>query len=636
MKSYSNAPKYVYIRLASKKSAPAKKILLASNLPALKKSAQKLFNLNEPIAAFQDQQGDYIDDIRNIFDGNVIFAVLKSKFDGASVASSHTSNISIPLSQASSKTKENADNTQHTPKLKIQMNTNQINKQPSLVINTGNKASTPSVKINHLPNKTNPPKSSKVDKKQPKKDVQSQDDYDDCEESIEYDENDSYSEPDSFDEEPVTDGEELFKLVLPEYDEDISNTINEAFYTIIPETRTFLSNVIKNEDIHKARYFNELLLTCQKFGMFSYDENWIHLDEMQKKAKSLIKGHRIATANGYTYVMKTAILGPAKAGKSTFLNVYLRELLIDLIATDNWKNTFVFPYDINFFMEGLIDLKQFYKEYLHYIFALLKIQCPSMIPLLPSIEQCFEQITTLKGKILMPKKLTQNLEYKKLSAQIEELVSLLARIWNDPEQFEVWLGNLALLPKRLSTIFGFKQIIHVFDHFDLSNANIEPTRPFEVSEYCSFPSELLKCALIQGPFILGSKDLFTFFDSLESVDENLTVNLRSNVEVFYLWNLIDTSLYSDKEIYVEFTNTKTQLKITSYACGGIPNYLIKWNQMNEVFDKFEQLEEGTPEYEDSYCELVTLIETIVYQLFTTDSASQKKDTVENVRRRTIE
>ena len=115
--------------------------------------------------------------------------------------------------------------------------------------------------------------------------------------------------------------------------------------------------------------------------------------------------------------------------------------------------------------------------------------------------------------------------------------------------------------------------------------------------------------------------------------------MSSYVDAFYLWNLIDQTLYSDKEIYVEFAQTKTQLRITNYACGGIPNYLTKWNKMNRLFDELEKLEENTPEYEDAYCELITIIEVIVYELFVPEkrksSEKYEKTPVANVRRRSL-
>ena len=664
MDAYMNVPRYVNVKLATKKSLPPKKMIIPKNFAALKKAAQKAFNLKESIGGFQNQKGDLIDDIRDILDGNTIYAVPKSKMDNLSIASSTKSsvhsNISITLSQSSIQNENisimsessqrqplqnkssNKDNSSvskvSTPSIKLTINNKP--KTPTNVANKNNKAATPTIRINSQSNKSSAANSTKPVKLTIKSGASStkpqtnddDSDFDNYDDETDYDDELSYSEDDGI---PDTEGEEIMRLLIPKCEEDFTNSINEAFYAIMPETREFLSNLLKMEEVQKARYFNELQDTLKQFGMYEYNKNWIHLEEMEKKAKSMIHEHRYPGLAGYNYVMKTAIVGPEKAGKSTFLYVYLRELLIDLIASDNWKNTFVFPYDISLFVEGMVDLKQFYHDYIHYIFALLQVQCPHMIPVLPSIEQCFDNITEFKGKILLPKKLTQNLELKRLSSSIEELVSLLARIWNDPEQFEVWIGNLAFLPQRLAKAFGFKQIIHVFDHFDMSNCSIDPPRPFVATEYCSFPSELLKCAIIQGPFILAAKDSFTFFDSLEAIDDTVSLNLRNAVDVFYLWNLIDKSLYSDKEIYVKFAETDNQLKITSYACGGIPNYLIKWNQMNKMFDEYDEIDDDSPDKEEKYCEVISVIENIIYQIFTSDKKGERYN-VEDVRRKTKE
>lgn len=639
--------KFIYVKLANKKSAPPKKVVLPSSLSALKKAVTKLYNLNEPIGAFKNQQDEIIEDVRNILEGSLILVILKSKMDRE--GSSSVVSQSASMSRTPSKAGDRSDAGSTTSSVKLTINKEQP--KPTLKINmssansTSSKAQTPTIKLNANNNKNSlpvqkqniTPKSAKTSNKQPAKEQQNVDEYSD-----EYEASEDYSDSGKaheYDYESATEGEELFKKVIPSCRGDFADAVNEAFLDLSTETNEFLTQAIRNENSQKSRYFNELFTVCKEFQMFDFNEDWIHLDKMRAKARSLISQKRIATTGGYTYVMKAAILGPQKSGKSTFLSVYLRELLVDLVATDNWKSTFVFPYDISQFMEGMIDLKDFYKDYVRYIFALLHVQCPSMIPLLPAIEKSFESVIDTKGHILLPRRLTQDINLKRLASSIDEIVQLLAQIWKDPDQFEYWLANLALLPKRLASAFGFKQIINVFDHFDMSNECVVPGRPFETSEYSSFPSELLKCALIQGPFILGAKDTLHFFDSLESIDENITVNLASYVDAFYLWNLIDQTLYSDKEIYVEFAQTKTQLRITSYACGGIPNYLTKWNKMNKLFDELDKLDENTNEYEDAYCELVTIIEVIVYELFIPEKRRSlekfEKTPVANVRRRSL-
>lgn len=640
--------KFIYVKLSNKKSAAAKKVVLPSSLSALKKAVTKLFNLNEPIGAFKNQQDEIIEDARNILEGSLVLIVLKSKMnhDGNSSAVS----TSATISQTPSRAGDRSDAGSTASSIKLIINKDQPKPTLKISMNSANSTSsrsqTPTVKSNasnkvQIQNST--PKSAKTTNKQPLKNQAktkntnqySDDEYEE-EESTEYSDS---GKADEYEDEPATEGEELFKRVVSDCKGDFAESVNEAFLDLAHETNEFLTQAMRNENSQKSRYFNEMLAVCKGYQMHDFDENWIHLEKMQKKARNLISAKRIATTGGHTYVMKTAILGPTKSGKSTFLYVYLHELLVDLVATDNWKSIFVFPYDIEQFMDGLIDLQDFYKEYVRYIFALLQVQCPSMIPLLPAIEKSFESVTDNKGHVVLPRRLTQDIQLKKLASAIDEIVQSLAQIWIDPNQFECWLANLALLPKRLASAFGFKQVINVFDHFDRSNECIYPGSPFESSDYSSFPSELLKCTLIQGPFILGAKDSFHFFDSLESIDEKITVNLAAYVDAFYLWNLIDSSLYSDKEIYVEFSKTKTQLRITSYACGGIPNYLIKWNKMNKLFDELEKLDENTPEYEDAYCELVTIIEVIVYELFVPETRRQsgkyEKTPVENVRRRSI-
>lgn len=657
MKKNSNSA--VFVKLSHKKSAVAKKVILPSTLAALKKSISKVFNLDEPVGGLLNQQNEYIDDIRDINNGSMITAVLKSRMNNdtsrsVSVASS-ISNIqseSISESNTESETKQAPklviSKTQRVqPVVKINNTKNNPSSQTPIIKIKNSKPETPNqaqntketpkgkgVKMTPKSSQKKTPNSSNIKKTQNKNHSYSEDDYE-GDDSNDDDESSSYGDVN----EPKTDAEALFQLLIPDY-QDFSGVINDAFAEISDKTSDFLSQTLDLENKQKARYYRKILEVAEQFQMIElYNSKWNHLDKMRDKARSLIAESRIPLTNGFDYVLRLGIVGPKKAGKSTFLHICLRELLVDLVATDNWKTTFVFPYDVSQFIDGMLDLGEMYKQYINYIFAQLGAQCPNSIQLLQSIEKSFLTVTENRGHVMLPRKLTQNINLKTLSSRINEIVQELAELWVSEEDYVKWLVNLAMLPYSLSKAFGFTKIINIFDHFDVASTNIDPGHPFVGSETTVFPSEVLKAALSMGPFILSSKDSVHFTESLDSISENSLTNIRNYVKIFYLWNLIDKPLYNDKEISVELEKNKTQLRITSYACGGIPNYLIMWNEMNRGFDHLEQLDENTSEFEDAYCELVTLIERIANNLFIPEQTNRYEQTemftISNAYRRTI-
>ncbi len=435
--------------------------------------------------------------------------------------------------------------------------------------------------------------------------------------SDDHDKSDSSSESDNYQFEDLDrtggsqQGEQLMSSVIPI--KKMRNHVVKAFLDLNPDTQDFLSQAFTIEHSQQERYVASIFATLKQNDMFSLESEKIEgAKELRDKARRMVSSHRVVRPNGISYCFKTAIVGPSNSGKSTFLKILIRELLVDLVATDNWKRTFVFPVDMSLIMDA--DPAVIFGKWVSYTFAQLRAQTPSMLEYLPGIERSFMGLMETKGTAILPKKFTQILEYRKLSAEIQRILSNMAAIWYDTTSLLPWWASIAMLPFLLARALGFKNIIMISDHFDETSVEIQPCYPFEGSPHVAFLSEIWKCALEHGSCILGARDTGQFMRLMDSLDD-FSFDFSNYIDYETVYNIIRTPKFSDKEIVVEFNETNELLKIYAWHCAGIPNYLLRWYELNIEFDEMEAMDPKTDDYEEKMCHVITRVENLLELIY---------------------
>ncbi|OHS92972.1 hypothetical protein TRFO_12161 [Tritrichomonas foetus] len=608
-----------------------------------KRTIQKAFGEANPPRSIQNEIGETISDIRDVTAGIKLFAVFKSGKNGDSL----TQSGSI-VSDA-----ESVSSMQSQPVTMY----NEISIDDS-ASNAGSNIS--DVKYQSGAKNlfgVSPEKAIRLNS--PKKENE------DCNQSM-LSESTSYSD-DGADQHPLPENED------PDYDEEVGaeeeeevaydeknvksssdlitscipveeNVVAEAYSQLIPESKLMLDEIFVLEDEQKVRFFNEMMKILDEQGFNPNIANLSNADLLISKAKCYLSQHRITNPINSSYMFHSAIVGPPKSGKSTFLGILTQQILYDMIITNSWKKTFLFVADLDKLMSGYQDIQSFYHLFVHHIFTLLMAQLPSMIQYLPKVEQAFLSITSMSSRmesLPLPRKLTQSLEHRKLSAELQSIGSSLAAIWFDPSSLNQWITSLVMLPSILARAFGFHDCIFVLDHFESCSVSMEPLYPFEDSQPIMFVHEFWKYAIQSYPFILSTGDENALTDSLTIVDET-SIDLLSDIEFISLLDLVEEFPYDDMELNIDFEDeNQVSLKLVGSSCGGIPIFTKQWEKINKSIDRIEGIEEGTEEYEEALCEMISETETLLFLLIQreqgdpNDSIEDQRFGVYNVHRRCL-
>ena len=375
---------------------------------------------------------------------------------------------------------------------------------------------------------------------------------------------------------------------------------------------TGVNEALELEESQQERYVHSVLKVASDFEMFGEQDGLDAMREMKELARRIINRHRRIRGSGATYNFKSAIVGPPQSGKSTLIRVLLRELLVDLVATDSWKNTFVFPVDMAQIMDE--DPNAIFRKWVTYLFAQLRAQLPSMLEYLPSIERVFAGLMETKGTAVLPKKITSVIEHRRLAHDLQSILSNMAAIWYDSSALLPWWTSIAMLPTMLANAFGFKTVINICDHFDETSMEIHPSYPFEGSPHVAFLSEIWKCGMNHGSCVFGARKTSEFMRILDSLD-NFSYDVSNHIDCYDMFDLVKKAKYEDKEVVVEFEETNELLKIYSSICAGIPHYLSKWYEVNVQFDELDALDSKSPEYEEKMCHVMTSVEDLISMMY---------------------
>ena len=615
---------YVFLKQKGKKDMHPKKVLIPGSLVAFKRSAGKALGESRPIASFMAENGRIITNIHDLAPNSTIFVVYES-----TQVEQTTTTLTLPSSDKKrtgiklqvSQPMIRGDNS--VTKIAITPQSNKgaglppqkstpsivlsVKKSPNVMPGTETKAQIPTTPISGKP-----PAGLPAAQLTPTVDHNSAD-YDE-EESIVSEASEVHMDPIEEESEPeiIIDnkGDQILESIIPitEMHREVSN----AFAQIDPDSQSFLGESFKLEESQQERYYTSIMKAVDEYEMFPEAEQLIGVTEMRQRAREIINAHRTVGASGVSYHFKTAIVGTPKSGKTTFLRILLQELLVDVVATDSWKKTFVFPVDMSRVIDE--DPTLMFKKWVEYVFAQLRAQVPAMLEYLPSIEKCFAGLMETKGTAVLPRKLTAVLEHRKLASELQRILSNMAANWYDSTALVPWWTSVIMLPNMLANAFGFKTIVSICDHFDETSMEIHPSYPFEGSPHIAFLSEIWKYCVNQGSCIFGVRRTPEFMRLLDAIDD-FSFDMSNYVDYYNMYNIIKEVKYQDKEIVVEFDESNELLKIYASICAGVPNYLTKWYELNEEFDELDVLDSKSVEYEEKLCFVMTKAESLISMVY---------------------
>lgn len=568
----SQSTPFIYIKLSSKKDSPGERVVIPQTLDGLKKKAKILLRSKE-IQAFFTEDGQYIESIDQIAPSTTLIAsekpyttqaqrdALNREHDDDEDSLSYDADefenqenkeqddIYIPIHEEEEEEEDIEELKSGTQEIDDEENqhisfvsTSQVEQEPSLL--------------------------------------------DDIEEEEEK-ENESTdplkSDDDLVDDSPPVPEKEIVERLLgPQYcNEAIQQIVMDAYSQA--DTKNFMKNAMKEEQDQQRFMFQKCISSLSAYNNLLDRKNLTLVHQIEEKANGIVNKHRVLTTGCVAYNFNTVITGPHPSGKSTFLAFVTEQFLTDLVITNTWKRNFVLIFDAKKLAISFSSYLTFYDAFIDLIFGALKYQRPGFIPYADSVTLYFHGITQEPNtQATLPKTFSECTEFRSAARSLALIGSTLKQCFEDTSSFSAWFTNVLLLPKLISSAFGFDQIHFIIDHIDYLDVQFQPAHPFVDSSETVDLVEYFKYVLSTSSYILACEDTNSCISSFGVNGGCLDILRNSTLEdVFGL----EGEVYgSDKEFNITFED-QLPFRFTVTVCNGCPAYLDIWAEMCRDVDR---------------------------------------------------
>lgn len=318
---------------------------------------------------------------------------------------------------------------------------------------------------------------------------------------------------------------ELINSILSDPGSISSDQLSDAATRLRIWQKNILSKVSPLENAQIRLWYESLLSLFIEQNITS--NNIEYKDHMMKKAREIIQSHRFSYPGGHTHRFKFVVSGPDGSGKSTFLSAISQQLLIELIASGNWKQTFIFPINILTIAPLCQDLGSFFVEISRTTIQALAAQRPLILKYKDSLIRTFADV--IHGKPLLPKSFTLDDDFKAIHQPLQAYLNQCYQLYHNSTGIVDFSISTFMIPLVLSKIFGFHDLVVIIDHFDVADVTFGPSPPFDESTDTIFIVECFKYLLNRSSFIIGYKYEMALSGILSPVDP-LTSTFANNIE----------------------------------------------------------------------------------------------------------
>lgn len=390
----------------------------------------------------------------------------------------------------------------------------------------------------------------------------------------------------------------------------IQSDSREALLSMNDEIRPFISHLPEIESEQQSRWFNKGIEIFHLFGFPEVNDNLLGYDSMIGIVRSIIIDHRFNKKGGSIHRFNIAITGPKKSGKSTFLSIFIQELFLELIATDKWKEYFIFALDMEKIAEIGNDIESLYIYMVNATFKQLEYQCPNSSKYFPMITKYFLSIISLKSPPQFSKPFRESEQTRPLALQLQNIADQLSDVWNNIDRFSQFITNITMFPKMIADVFNFKRQILIFDNFEACDMFIMPAAPFSTETENFQLATLIIFLLCNNDFIISCRD--------HAYMTNLLLCAGVSPPILDYVSTLDISIddvYSKYQFNAIVDNETVPLTIGH--CGGIPSYVHSWISLNKFYEQASKAQ-GKKEKEEAELFIAERVEELMRLLYSYD------------------
>lgn len=390
--------------------------------------------------------------------------------------------------------------------------------------------------------------------------------------------------------------------------------VNSAISKMKPEQKEFVTSAETNE-FKQKQYWMKMITDLLSRAHFCEKTTGLFLNsEIHEYVRKSVLKHRFIAGNSAFHRFKIGIVGPPKSGKSTLLHIYLQELLLEIVASDEWKSTFVFPMKIDDVESTVNNYESFYHKIINLILDEIVQQKPIYQKWIFNIRKYFESVTSHLVPLILSKSCYINKYVLNIQNKLIEIGRVLHEAWTAPSGFEWWYTLIFLLPSLISNVLGFRKTIYVIDNIEEYDILLEPHHPFDNTSQFVFISEHLKHALSRNDYIFACHNMGKLYSMLNPIDDE-GIDLKPITDFISTNGISSDMVENDPPLLMTLSTEDLPFVMKGCDCDGVPNYILLWKDLNQLIDEMDGMNEDTDEFDDVHYFAVAHAQAMINNLF---------------------
>jgi hypothetical protein len=391
---------------------------------------------------------------------------------------------------------------------------------------------------------------------------------------------------------------------------DAGLSLLSAFSGLREWQKLFVKNAIPIEQDQQIRWFTSVwqILREQNLtfpAVVKYEEHII------SKARETIARHRFSFSGGIVRAYRIAVVGPPKSGKSAFLSILGKQALAEILASGDWKRTFIVAMDMARIIPLIPDLATLFQAVVQLTFQALGAQLPVFLPHAAGVIAAFESI--VRGTPLLPKSFVFSEDFHSIVPELRRLLALFAAYWNDRGALEQFLLSTFGLPVSIGAIFGFPRSLLIVDHADLADLTVGPIPPFDDTSLNVFVIEIVKFMLASSSFIVSCRDSNAILNLFPAISDTYGIDLTDGLTFASTLDVVPAAT-GDRPVVVSFEGDGPQISLDVHHFGGCAAYLQSWAEINRFADEADDAARTGGDVEEPRLFLKGLVDATVRRL----------------------
>ncbi|EAX87254.1 hypothetical protein TVAG_084330 [Trichomonas vaginalis G3] len=346
-----------------------------------------------------------------------------------------------------------------------------------------------------------------------------------------------------------------------------SEYINSSARTRQIRIENEVESYTKSENFkEESTYFN---VNC------SFSNQILYQSEIIKFTSNIIQNSLVYNYDSCIHSFSHAIIGPRRSGKTTILKLLQRDALISLKVNNELADTLVIPIDfdgIETEIQGMFGLYQFL---LSRTFSEIEKKKTQFNPYSSKLIEYFLSLVINDRLPSFPKIIRENQDFVRILQPLTEISRGLMIACQNPAGMDHWFDEVSQLPRNLSRIFGFKQVLFIIDHFDNADFVVTPQVPFNETSFAVFMIEYIKKMIADSTFIITSQSDERFFSAIEQ-NAPYGVSLVEKLKFYSVSDIDLLDVIEDGTVVVEFNNDERTVEVTPKHVNS-PGYILIWN-----------------------------------------------------------